>query len=198
MTASDPNGLGAKFDAHTDAEFNTRDIEATMATMADAPHVTHVPTMTGGFGRDDVRHFYATWFIGHWPKDTEITPLSRTVGEDRVVDEVIIRFTHDCDMPAILPGVKPTGRKAAIPFVVVVGFEGGKVQFERIYWDQASLLAQLGLIDATKLPVSGAEQAARLLDPSLPSNTLILRRRISVRSSAYASAVRAPAPVCAS
>jgi carboxymethylenebutenolidase len=79
-------------------------------------------------------------------------------------------------MPAILPGVKPTGRKAAIPFVVVVVFEGGKVQFERIYWDQASLLAQLGLIDAAKLLVSGAEQAARLLDPSLPSNTLILRR----------------------
>ena len=176
MKTADPKDLGAMFDAHTDAEFKACDIEATMATMSAAPHVTHVPTMTGGFGRDDVRRFYATWFIGHWPKDTEITPLSRTVGEDRVVDEVIIRFTHDCDMPAILPGVKPTGRKAAIPFVVVVGFEDGKVQFERIYWDQASLLAQLGLIDAAKLPVSGAEQAARVLDPSLPSNTLILRR----------------------
>ena len=85
----------------------------------------------------------------------------------------MISFTHDCDMPAILPGVKPTGRKVAIPFVVVVGFEGGKVAFERIYWDQASLLVQLGLIDRAGLPVSGAEQAARLLDPSLPSNTLI-------------------------
>ncbi len=169
----DPKGLGAMFDAHTDAEFKTRDIEATMATMGDTPHVTHVPTMTGGFGREDVRRFYDTWFIGHWPEDTEITPVSRTVGEDRVVDEVIISFTHDCEMPAILPGVKPTGRKVAIPFVVVAGFAGGKVAFERIYWDQASLLAQIGLIDAAKLPVSGAEQAARVLDPGLPSNTLI-------------------------
>jgi carboxymethylenebutenolidase len=86
---------------------------------------------------------------------------------------LLISFTHDCDMPAILPGVKPTGRKVTILFVVVVGFEGGKVAFERIYWDQASLLVQLGLIDRAGLPVSGAEQAARLLDPSLPSNTLI-------------------------
>jgi carboxymethylenebutenolidase len=171
--ASDPKGLGAMFDAHTAAEFKARDIVATMATMSEAPHVTHVPTMTGGNGRDEVRRFYETWFIGHWPEDTVITPVSRIVGENSVVDEVVISFTHDCDMPAILPGVAPTGRKVTIPFVVVVGFDNGKVEFERIYWDQASLLAQLGLIDASKLPVAGAEQAARLLDPSLPSNTLI-------------------------
>jgi carboxymethylenebutenolidase len=171
--ASDPKGLGAMFDAHTAAEFNTRDIDATMATMSEAPHVTHVPTMTGGNGRDEVRRFYETWFIGHWPEDTKVTQISRTVGEDSVVDEVMISFTHDCEMPAILPGVAPTGRKVTIPFVVVVGFEGGKVKSERIYWDQASMLAQLGLLDKSKLPVSGVEQAARLLDPSLPSNTLI-------------------------
>jgi len=172
MTA-DPKHLGAVFDAHTAAEFETRDIEATMATMGDAPHVTHIPTMTGGNGSDDVRRFYERWFIGRWPEDTKITPVSRTVGEDRVVDEVIIRFTHDCEMPAILPGVKPTGRKAVIPFVVVVGFKGGKIAYEHIYWDQASLLVQIGLLDKSKLPVTGAEQAARLLNPSLPSNTLI-------------------------
>ena len=102
-----------------------------------------------------------------------ITPISRTVGETQVVDELIISFTHDCEMPALLPGVAPTGRKVVIPFVVVVGFKGGKIDFERIYWDQASMLAQLGLLDKSKLPVTGAEQAARLLDPSLPSNTLI-------------------------
>ena len=76
-------------------------------------------------------------------------------------------------MPALLPGVKPTGRKVTIPFVVVVGFKDGKIAFERIYWDQASMLVQIGLLDRAGLPVSGAEQAARLLDPSLPSNTLI-------------------------
>ena len=102
-----------------------------------------------------------------------VTPISRTVGESQVVDELMITFTHDCAMPALLPGVKPTGCKVTIPFVVVVGFKDGKIEFERIYWDQASMLAQIGLLDRAGLPVSGAEQAARLLDPSLPSNTLI-------------------------
>jgi carboxymethylenebutenolidase len=172
----DPKGLGAKFDAHCDAEFNTRDIEATMATMSGNPHVTHVPTMTGGSGYDAVRHFYENYFVGRVPDDWTVKLISRTVGESQLVDEVLISFTHDCDMPAILPGVKPTGRKVTIPFVVVVGFEGGKVAFERIYWDQASVLVQLGLLDKAGLPVSGAEQAARLLDPGLPSNMLIPKR----------------------
>jgi carboxymethylenebutenolidase len=172
MRPRDKN-LGEVFDAHTAAEFQTRDIEATMATMGAAPHVTHVPTMTGGHGRDDVRNFYETWFIGHWPDDVAVKQVSRTVGENRVVDELIISFTHDCEMPAILPGVAPTGRKVVIPFVVVVGFEGDKISYERIYWDQASMLVQLGLLDPSALPVSGAEQTVRLLDPKLPSNTLI-------------------------
>jgi carboxymethylenebutenolidase len=171
--SADAKGLGAMFDAHTEAEFKTRDIDATMATMAAVPHVTHVPTMTGGNGSDAVRRFYETWFIGHWPDDLKVEQLSRTVGKDQVVDEVMLSFTHDREMPAILPGVRPTGRKVTIPFVVVVGFEGGKVAFERIYWDQASLLVQIGLLDRGKLPVTGAEQAARLLDPNLPSNALI-------------------------
>ena len=170
---SDRKGLGALFDAHTAAEFKTKDIEATMATMGEAPHVTHVPTMTGGNGAQAVRDFYGTWFIGHWPGDLSLNQVSRTVGETMVVDELILSFTHDCEMPAILPGVKPTGRKVVIPFVVVVGFEDGKVHFERIYWDQASMLVQLGLLDPAGLPVSGGEQAARLLDPTLPSNVLI-------------------------
>jgi carboxymethylenebutenolidase len=168
-----PKTLGAMFDAHCDAEFNTRDIEATMATMGPAPHITNVPTLTGGLGYDAVRHFYDNYFIGHVPDDWTVTPISRTEGETRLVDEVMISFTHDCEMPAILPGVKPTGRKVTIPFVVVVGFEDGKVAFERIYWDQASMLVQLGLLEAATLPVAGAEQAARLLDPSRPSNSLI-------------------------
>lgn len=172
MTA-DPKHLGATFDAHTAAEFETRDIEATMATMGEAPHLTHVPVMTGGSGREAVRSFYETWFIGRWPSDTKIIPVSRTVGEDSVVDEIIVSFTHDCEMPALLPGVAPTGRKVVLPHVVVVGFKGGKIAYEHIYWDQASLLVQIGLLDKSKLPVTGAEQAARLLNPSLPSNTLI-------------------------
>ena len=172
MTAKGKS-FGDVFDAHTAAEFQLRDIDATMATMGDAPHVTHVPTMTGGHGREDVRAFYETWFIGKWPEDTVVTPLSRTIGETGLVDELIISFTHDCEMPALLPGIAPTGRKVTIPFVVAVGFDGDKISYERIYWDQASMLVQLGLLDKALLPVTGAEQTARLLDPNLPSNTLI-------------------------
>jgi carboxymethylenebutenolidase len=168
--------LGQVFDAHTGAEFEAHDIDATMATMSATPSVTHVPVMTGGCGREAVRRFYETWFIGRWPKDTALKRLSRTVGQDRVVDEVIVSFTHDCEMPALLPGVAPTGRKVVLPLVVVVGFDNGKIAYEHIYWDQASLLVQVGLLDRAKLPVTGAEQADRLLDPALPSNTLIAQR----------------------
>ena len=168
--------LGEVFDAHTGAELEARDVDATMATMSETPSVTHVPVMTGGYGREAVRRFYDTWFIGRWPKDTALKRLSRTVGKDRVVDEVIVSFTHDCEMPALLPGVAPTGRKVALPLVVVVGFDNGKIAYEHIYWDQASLLVQIGLLDKAKLPVTGAEQADRLLDPTLPSNTLIAQR----------------------
>lgn len=166
---------GAVFDAHLRAEFEERSVDATMATMTDAPYVTHVPVMTGGYGRDEVRQFYATWFIGHWPADAQITPISRTVGQGRVIDERIASFTHDVEMPALLPGVAPTGRKVALPHVVVMGIVGGKVAYEHIYWDQASLLVQVGLLDPAKLPVVGAEQADKLRDPTLPSNELIHR-----------------------
>ena len=166
---------GAVFDAHVRAEFVERSLDATMATMTDAPYVTHVPVLTGGYGHDEVRQFYASSFIGRWPADTQITPISRTVGQGRVIDELIVSFTHDVEMPAMLPGVAPTGRKVVLPHVVVMGIVGGKVAYEHIYWDQASLLVQIGLIDPAELPVSGAEQARKLRDPALPSNELIRR-----------------------
>ena len=175
--SSDPKGLGALFDAHTRAEFETRDIEATMATMGEVPHVTHVPTMTGGSGREAVRRFYETCFIGHWPEDTVVKPISRTVGENQLVDEVVISFTHDREMRVYLPGVAPTGRKVVLPHVVVMGFDAaGRVAYEHIYWDQATLLVQVGLLDPALLPVAGAEQARRLLDPTQPANEMIDRR----------------------
>ena len=147
-----------------------------MATMGETPHVTHVPVMTGGHGADAVRSFYETWFIGHWPEDAKITLVSRTVGESQLVDELILSFTHDCEMPAILPGIKPTWRKVAVPTVVIVGFDqGNKITHEHIYWDQATMLVQLGLLDPSALPVAGAETARKVLDPSRPSNELIRR-----------------------
>ena len=170
--------LAAVFDDHVAAEFVTMDLDATMATMTHDPYVNHVPVMTGGVGFEGVRRFYGDHFIGKWPQDTEITPVSRTVGEDQVVDELVLSFTHDIDMPQLLPGVAPTGRHVQLPFCVVVGFEDGKVAHEHIYWDQASLLVQIGLLDPAELPVTGAEQAANVLDARAnPLNELIRSRR---------------------
>ena len=170
--------LGAVFDAHVKAEFVDKDVAATMATMTAEPWLTHVPTLTGGTGRAEVEDFYRDHFVGHWPADVEVKPLSRTVGEDRVVDELIVSFTHDREMSAYLPGMPPTGRKVVLPHVVVMGFdEAGRVAYEHIYWDQASLLVQVGLLDPARVPASGAEQARRLLDPGLPANQMIRRAR---------------------
>jgi carboxymethylenebutenolidase len=168
--------LGAVFDAHVASEFVARDVDATMATMTDDPYVNHVPTMMGGVGRDEVAGFYRRYFIGHWPADTSITPVSRTQDSEHVVDEMIMNFTHDVVMDALLPGVQPTGRWVRLPVVVVMGFGGGKVAYEHIYWDQASLLAQVGLLDRSMLPVTGAEQAEKILDKDLPANGLLSRR----------------------
>jgi carboxymethylenebutenolidase len=164
--------LAATFDAHVQAEFETLDLEATMATMTDDPYVHHVPTITGGNGTDGVRDFYGHHFIGQWPDDTQTRQLSRTVGENRVVDELLITFTHDRVLDIFLPGVAPTGRRIEVPLVVVVGFEDGKVHHEHIYWDQATVLVQAGLLDASGLPVVGTEQAKALLDQDLPKNAL--------------------------
>jgi carboxymethylenebutenolidase len=153
--------LGALFDLHVRAEFVDRDIDETMATMA------------GGHGAEAVRQFYVDHFIGHWPADTRITPVSRTIGQGRVVDELLMSFTHDIAMDAFLPGVPPTGRPVEFVVVVIVGTEHGKVAFERIYWDQASVLVQIGLLDPHGLPVTGAAQAHKVIDPLLPSNQLM-------------------------
>jgi carboxymethylenebutenolidase len=166
--------IAAVFDAHVAAEFVQRDLDAAMATMNDDPYVNHVPVMTGGVGFEGVRDFYGRHFIGKWPEDTTITPVSRTIGEDQVVDELVLSFTHDIEMDAILPGIAPTGKRVHLAFCVVVGFDGGRVKHEHIYWDQASALVQVGLLDPAGLPVTGEEQAANVLDPRAhPLNALI-------------------------
>src|SRR5919109_3092386 len=167
--------IAAVFDEHMAAEFAQRDLDAAMATMTDDPYVYQVPVMTGGVGLEGVRRFYGDHFIGKWPRDIEITPVSRTVGDDQVVDELVLSFTHDIEMPQLLPGVAPTGRPVRLAFCVVVGFRDGKVAHEHIYWDQASLLAQVGLIDATTLPVTGAEQAENVLDPRAHTLNQLIR-----------------------
>jgi carboxymethylenebutenolidase len=168
---ADPD-LGAIFDLHVSSEFETKDLDA---TMVGEPHVTHIPTLAGGVGAAGVRQFYQDHFIGHWPDDVGITHVSRTLGAERVVDEMVMHFTHDRMMDTFLPGVAPTGRHVELAVVVVAGFEGDKVASEHIYWDQASLLVQIGLLDPESLPVCGGEQAAKVLDQDLPCNGLIAR-----------------------
>jgi carboxymethylenebutenolidase len=162
------NELGRVFDEHVKREFQDEDLDGTMKTMVDDPYVHCVPTLSGGIGSQALYEFYRDRFIGHWPPDTTITPISRTVGKDRVVDEMVIGFTHDRVMDYILPGVPPTGRRLEVAHVVIMRFEGVKIAHEHIYWDQASVLMQAGLLDPAGLPVTGAEQAQRLL--SLPDS----------------------------
>jgi Predicted ester cyclase len=158
--------LGTVFDAHVKHEFVDHDVEATMRTMIAEPYVHNVPTLAGGVGNSGVRRFYKDEFVGKMPADTKVVPVSRTVGVDQVVDELILSFTHDVQLDYMLPGIPPTGKYVELPHVVVMKFEGGKIAHEHIYWDQASLLAQVGLLDPKYFPVVGAEQAKRLRELS--------------------------------
>jgi len=154
--------LAKLWEEHTAHEFSTRDTEATLATMVDDAHVNHVPVMTGGYGKDALRAFYSRDFIPSMPPDTTLTPVSRTIGEDQLVDEMIFSFTHTQEMPWMLPGVAPTGKRVEIALVAIVKFRGGKLEHEHIYWDQASVLKQIGLLTDAGLPVFGVETASRL------------------------------------
>lgn len=159
----------ALFDKHVGAEL-AGDLDTTMDTMSDNPHLHNVPTMVGGIGRDGVRAFYRDHLVGKFfPPDVKMQGVSRTVGEDRIVDEVFISFTHTTVIDWMLPGVTPTGKAVEMAVVVVAGVTGDKISYEHIYWDQASVLVQIGLLDPAGLPVAGAEGARKVLDPKLPA-----------------------------
>jgi len=161
------------WEEHMSSEFVTKDIEATLDTMVPDAYVNHVPVMTGGVGLEQARTFYSEHFITKMPPDTETALVSRTVGVDQIVDELIFKFTHTVQMDWMLPRVEPTGRRVAVPLVAIIGFKDGKVAHEHIYWDQASVLAQIGLLDGDTLPIVGAESALKVLDPTRPSNELM-------------------------
>jgi len=167
--------LSDRWDEHVKYEFATRDTEDTLKTMVVDAYVNHVPVMTGGVGHDQLREFYSRRFIPQMPPDTSMTPVSRTIGIDHVVDEMVFEFTHTIKMDWMLPGVEPTGKHVKVPLVVIVHFRDGKLAHEHIYWDQASVLAQLGLIDMSALPVAGVETAEKVLNPNLPANELMKR-----------------------
>ena len=160
------------FQRHVNAEL-AGDLETTMATMNDNPHLNHVPTMAGGVGRDDVRAFYRDHLVGKFfPPDVKMISVSRTVGESQIVEELFISFTHTTPIDWLLPGVAPTGKPVAMAVAAIVGFKDGKISHEHIYWDQAGVLAQIGLLDPDGLPVSGADSALKVLDPNRPARKI--------------------------
>jgi len=169
--------LNDLWEEHLRHEFATQETNATLETMVPDAYVNHIPVLTGGVGHEQLREFYSRHFIPKMPPDTEIVPISRTIDSERLVDEMIFRFTHTVEMDWMLPGIAPTGRRVECPLVVIVHFREGKLANEHIYWDQASVLVQLGLLDAANLPVAGLESARKLADPSLPSNHLIERAK---------------------
>jgi carboxymethylenebutenolidase len=163
------------WEEHLRHEFATHNTEDTLATMVEDAYVNHIPVMTGGVGKPALREFYSKYFIPQMPPDMEMNPISRTIGTDRLVDEMMVKFTHTIRMDWMLPGIAPTGKRVEVAVVGIVQFRDGKLAHEHIYWDQANVLVQLGLLNLGTLPVVGVESARKALDPNLPSNALIER-----------------------
>ena len=150
------------FDTHIEAEL-AADLEATMETMVEISNLINLGSGSGGIGQEGVRRFCAEQLIGQFfPQDEEFVPISRTIDGERVVDEVVVKFTHTQKFEHLLPAVKPTGQKVTIAVVVIVGLEDEKVSYELNYWDQAGLLVQLGLVNPLGLPI----------DPTAPQRLL--------------------------
>ena len=169
----------ALWEAHLKAELQDKDAHASCDTMVANPYVNHVAVLTGGVGRRQLENYYSRYFIPGQPPDVEIVPISRTVGQERIVDEFVYRCTHSIPMDWLLPGVPATGRRLEIPTVVIVSFEDGKMKSEHLYWDQASALVQLGLLDEAGLPVAGVEVARKALDPAAVPSNLLMKRTIA-------------------
>jgi hypothetical protein len=182
----DLESVKSNFDTHTLGRTGTNDANAALDMMVESPHVINVPTGSGGVGKRALYHFYKDFFMPAIPPTLEIRLISRTSGVDRVVDELVISFRHTMVMPWILPGVPPTNKDVRIAMVSIVAIRGGKLVHEHRYWDQASVLAQIGAINPNnvpkalsskgckKLPIVGAEAAKKVANPSgLPSNELI-------------------------
>ncbi|KAK4217303.1 dienelactone hydrolase [Rhypophila decipiens] len=160
-----PSGVEATVERSAHAKFHSRSAKQLLSTFTahDAPQVTHVPTLSGALGRQELQDFYSDYFLGDNPPSMKVTLLSRTIGLDRVVDEMFVSFKHTQDMPWILPGVPPTKKRVEIIIVSIVTLRGGKLHHERVYWDQASVLAQIGLLDPKLVPQAAQERGVRQL-----------------------------------
>src|SRR5215813_9003516 len=171
---------------HLRTEFSAHSADEAIATMVENPLVNQVPVMIGGNGRKELHEFYAKYFLPQIPPDTDMVPVSRTIGQGRLVEEMIFRFTHTIPMDWMLPGIPPTGKRVEIAMLVVVQFDGDKLAHEHLYWDQASVLVQLGLLQRAGLPVVGVEGARSVLDRSMPLNELLHSAKASVHKNVAA------------
>ena len=167
--------LQAVWEEHIGHEFGTHSTEDALATMVEDAYVNHIPVMTGGVGKPALREFYSKYFIPQMPPDIDLAPVSRTIGTNQLVDEMLVKFTHTIQMDWMLPGIAPTGKRIEVAVIAIVQFRDGKLAHEHLYWDQASVLVQLGMLDPVTLPIVGVDSARKVLDPSLPSNALIDR-----------------------
>lgn len=167
--------LQAVWEEHIGHEFGTHSTEDALATMVEDAYVNHIPVMTGGVGKLALREFYSKYFIRQMPPDIDLAPISRTIGTNQLVDEMLVKFTHTIQMDWMLPGIAPTGKRIEVAVVAIVQFRDGKLAHEHLYWDQATVLVQLGMLDPVTLPIVGVDSARKVLDPSLPSNALIDR-----------------------
>lgn len=163
----------ALFAEHIHHEFETRNVDATMATMVQNPYVNHVATLAGGVGHDMLKRFYKYHFVEQNSQDRSSVTVSHTLGPDRVVIEMVVRFKHDQVLDRYFPGIPPTERYVELATVLIVKFRGDKVSHEHIYWDQGSALKQIGVLDADHLPIAGAEAARKVLDVQAPSNVFM-------------------------
>lgn len=141
-----PEELAQLWDAHNGAEFISKDAEAALESMVDDPYVTILANGGGGNGKDQVRAFYADVLIPQWPDDAQMQPMNRVLGQDQLVDELRLSFTHAKQMDWLLPGEPATNRKVEMDVAIVVQFRNDLIAGERLYWDQAAVLRQIGVL----------------------------------------------------
>jgi carboxymethylenebutenolidase len=165
--------LNDAWEEHLRRAFSSHSADEAIATMVANPLVNQVPVMIGGNGKEELHEFYATYFLPQIPPDTEMVPVSRTIGQGRLVEEMVFRFTHTILIEWMVPGIPPTGKRVEVAMLAVVQFDGDKLAHAHLYWDQASVLVQLGLLQRAGLPVVGAEGARSVLDRSIPLNALL-------------------------
>ncbi len=159
------------WDEHREASVGRRDLAGSLAHLAAQPSVWHLPAMTGAAGRQDLERFYAEDFLPHVPADLAVTRTSRTVDRFHLVDETTVSFTHDRELPWLLPGVDPTHRRAQVQAVAIVGFERGRIRSQRIHWDHATLAAQLGIPIRSSSAASTSRPRTPAREPASPRST---------------------------